>query len=67
MNDAILTVIRGKLTSLETGFLVGMYEADELKSEAEDLLTAHPDMPADERQRAEALKLAVAPTRGKTL
>ncbi len=61
LDNTTLTVIRGKLTALETGYRVGILEAGELWSEAQDLLDNHPDMPEAERERAEALKLASVP------
>jgi hypothetical protein len=67
MDDTTLTVIRGKLTALETGYLVEMLEPGEVAEEATALLTNHPNLPQAERRRAEALMLAVAPAAGKVM
>lgn len=67
MNSTLLTILRGKLTALETGWSVGVYEPYDLKAGAEEVLMDYPDMPAAERERAEALKLASEPARGLVL
>lgn len=64
MNVTLLSILRGKLLALESGWFVGVYEPYDLKVEADELLADYPDMPAAERERAEALKLAGVPARG---
>lgn len=67
MDETLLTVLRGKITALEQGYEVGIYDASEVKDEAETLLNKYTDMPKAERARLEALKLAGTKSRGKLM
>lgn len=66
MEETLLVVLRGKITALEKGYEVGIYDAAEVKEEAQTLLEKYKDIPKPERDRLEALKLSGVSTRGKT-
>jgi hypothetical protein len=64
MDKFRLTVLRGHLQALETGFAVQMYDANEVREAAESLADNYPDMPDEERARVDTLKLAGHAGRG---
>lgn len=67
MDKHRLAVLRGKLNSAEVGLEVRMFTTLHVRLIVEDLLEEYPDMPEEERERVEDLKLAVAEPRGLVL
>jgi hypothetical protein len=59
-----LAVLRGKLKSAEVGLEVRMFTVLHVRLMVEDLLEEYPDMPEEELERVENLKLAVSEPRG---
>ena len=67
MDHVQLTVLRGKLISVESGYALDIMEAGDVQTEAKGFLEQYPDMPKEERARCEALLLAGKPTVGRVL
>jgi hypothetical protein len=58
MDKTTLTIVRGKLTALETGLAVGVYEPEEVRDEAAAIEQLYSEMPDAERARLDILKMA---------
>jgi hypothetical protein len=67
MDKHRLAVLRGRLQTAETGFEVRMFNALYVREIVTGILEDYPDMPDEERDRVENLKLAASETRGRVL
>jgi hypothetical protein len=62
-----LAALREKLKTVEVGFEVRMFKSPHIRVIVADLLEEFPDMPDEERERIEDLKLAASETKGLVL
>jgi hypothetical protein len=62
-----LVALREKLKTAEVGFEVRMFKPPHVRVIVADLLDEFPDMPEEELERVEILKLAASEPRGRVL
>lgn len=64
MDKHRLAELRDKLKIVEVGYEARMFKGLHIRTMVADLLDEFPDMPEDERERIEDLKLAASETKG---
>lgn len=64
MDKHRLVELRGKLRVAEIGFETHMFRAIHIREIVDNLLEDYPEMPDEERERVEDLRLAATKTRG---